>query len=61
MKIAQNYGHVSLPLSHTSPKCNFFAGRHFFIRKMKIKMANRLEHHVLSKVVKNAVLHHKTF
>ena len=55
-------------LSHTSlcstPKFFFFfffvAGRHFFIRKMKIKMANHLEH-VLSKVVKNEVLHHKSF
>ena len=44
MKIAQNYAQVSLPLSHTiqyTPKCKYFVGRHFFIRKKKIKMADR--------------------
>ena len=45
---------------YSTSKCYFFAGRRFFIRKIKIKMANRLKH-VLSKVVKNQVLHHKTF
>ena len=55
MKIAQNYAQVSLPLSHTiqySKMLIFFAGKHFFIRKMKIKMADHKKH-VLSKVVKN--------
>ena len=56
LKIMVKYPFLCLTLSST-PKCNFF-GRHFFIRKMK--MADPLEH-VLSKVVKNAVLHHKTF
>ena len=37
----------------------FFAGRHFFIRKMKIKMADRKKH-VLSKVVKSFIFHNKT-
>ena len=40
-------------------KCYFFAGRHFFIRKMKIKMADRKKH-VLSKVVKNIIFQNKT-
>ena len=55
MKIAKNYAQVFSPLSHTikfSIMLFFFAGRHFFIRKMKIKMADRHKH-VLSKVVKN--------
>ena len=41
MKIVQNYAQVSLPLSHTiqySKMLIVFAERHFFIRKMKIKM-----------------------
>ena len=62
MKIAQNYAQVSLPLSHTiqySKMLIFFAGRHFFIRKMKIKMADRKKH-VLSKVVKNIIFQNKT-
>ena len=62
MKIAQNYAQVFLPLSYTiqySTKCYFFAGRHFFIRKMKIKMAD-CKKHVLSKVVKNIIFHNKT-
>ena len=37
----------------------FCAGRHFFIRKMKIKMPNRKKH-VLSKVGKNIIFHNKT-
>ena len=42
MKIAQNYAQVSLPLSHTIQysKMLVFVGRHFFIRKKKIKMAD---------------------
>ena len=38
---------------------NFVAGRHFFIRKMKIKMAD-CKKHVLSKVVKNIIFQNKT-
>ena len=38
---------------------NLFAGRHFFIEKMKIKMADRKKH-VLSKVVKNISFQNKT-
>ena len=54
------YPYLCLTLSST-PKCYFFffAGRHFFIRKMKIKMADRKKH-VLSKVVKNIIFHNKT-
>ena len=37
----------------------FFAGRHFFIRKIKIKMADRKKH-VLSKVGKNIIFQNKT-
>ena len=61
MKIAQNYAQVSLPLSHTIQysKMLFFVGRHFFIRKMKIKMADRKKH-ALSKVVKNIIFQNKT-
>ena len=63
MKIVQNYAQVSLPLSHIIQysKMLFFAGilRHFFIRKMKIKMAERKKH-VLSKVLKNIIFHNKT-
>ena len=64
MKIAQNYAQVPLPLSHTIQHSKiyifFFAGMHFFLRK--IKMADRKKHmkHVLSKVVKNIIFHHKT-
>ena len=67
MKLAQNYAQVSLPLSHTIQYSKmfffffffFFVGRHFFIRKMKIKMADRKKH-VLSKVVKNIIFQNKT-
>ena len=52
------YPYLCLTLSST-PKCYFFAGRHFFIRKMKIKMADRKKH-VLSKVVKNIIFQNKT-
>ena len=58
LKIMLEYPYLCLTLSST-PKCYFFAGRHFFIRKMKIKMADRKKH-VLSKVVKNFVFHNKT-
>ena len=61
MKIAQNYA-VSLPLSHTiqySKMLFFFAGKHFFIRKMKIKMADRKKH-VLSKIVINIIFQNIT-
>ena len=63
MKIAQNYAQVSLPLSDSiqySKMLLFFAGRHFFFRKMKIKMADRKKHE-LSKVVKNIIFKNKTF
>ena len=61
MKIAVQ---VSLPLSHIIQysRMLFFLlepGRHFFIRKIKIKMAD-LKKHVLSKVVKNISFHNKT-
>ena len=62
MKIAQNYAQVSLPLSHIIQysKMLFFCWKAlFFIRKMKIKMADRKKH-VLSKVVKNNIFHNKT-
>ena len=52
------YPYLCLTLSST-PKCYIFAGRHFFIRKMKIKMADRKKH-VLSKVVKNIIFQNKT-
>ena len=61
MKIAQimlKYPYLCLTLSST-PKCYFFAGRHFFIRKMEIKMADRKKH-VQSKVVKNIIFQNKT-
>ena len=62
MKTAQKYAQVSLLLSHTiqySKMLIFFAGRHLFIRKMKIKMTDRKKH-VLSKVVKNIIFQNKT-
>ena len=64
MKIAQNYAQVSFNTfaSHYPVLQNvffFFVGRHFFIRKMKIKMADRKKH-VLSKVVKNIIFQNKT-
>ena len=40
-------------------KMLIFAGRHFFIRKMKIKMA-AVRNMCFSKVVKNVVLLHET-
>ena len=57
LKIMLKYRYLCLTLS--TPKCYFFVGRHFFIRKMKIKMADRKKH-VLSKVVKNIIFQNKT-
>ena len=66
IKIAQNYAQVSLPLAHISQYSKmffffffFFCWKALFIRKMKIKMADRKKH-VLSKVVKNIIFHNKT-
>ena len=61
MKIAQNYAQVSLPLSHTVQyfKMLIFCWKALFIRKMKIKMADRKKH-VFSKVVKNIIFQNKT-
>ena len=56
MKIAQNYAQVSLPFVLHYPVLQnvifFFvvAGRHFFIRKMKIKMADRKKHVLSNRV-----------
>ena len=58
LKIILKYPCLCLTQSST-PKCYFFAGRHFFIRKMKIKMADRTKH-VLSKVEKNISFQSKT-
>ena len=52
------YPYLCLTLSNTL-KCYFFAGRYFFIRKMKIKMADRKKH-VLSKIVKDFIFQNKT-
>ena len=62
MNIAQNYAQVSWPLSHTIQysKMLFFCWNALFIRKIKIKMADRKKH-VLSKVVKNIIFQNKTF
>ena len=69
IKIAQNYAQVSLPLAHIIQYSKmfffffffffFFCWKVLFIRKMKIKMADRKKH-VLSKVVKNIIFHNKT-
>ena len=61
MKIAQNYAQVSLPLSYTIQysKMLIFCWKALFIRKMKIKMADRKKH-VLSKIVKNIIFQNKT-
>ena len=56
IKMAQNYAQVSLPLAHIIQysKMLFFCWKALFIRKIKIKMADRKKH-VLSKVVKNII------
>ena len=50
---------LTVGLLSSPPKCYFFAGRHIFIRKMKIKMAD-CKKHVLSKVEKNIIFQNKT-